>query len=221
MIKAVFFDLDETLVDAMSCHLLASHKAFAFFDLDYDQAKQNTPEFNSMGRRINDILEVRRNALNIDEKTLPLKKLCQVREDIFLKCISQKVKLFPGARQAIIHAKKYTDIVAITSSGTRKYINLCLKKFNLKLYIDFIVGEQDVKRGKPFPDIYLKAFNLLPKKLNIKKPETLVVEDSINGVKAAQAAKLKVLFVPSKYTTGTIKADYQLSSLKKFNLILS
>jgi len=60
----------------------------------------------------------------------------------------------------------------------------------------------------------------LPKKLNIKKSETLVVEDSINGVKAAQAAKLKVLFIPSKYTTDTIKADYQLSSLKKFNLIL-
>jgi len=221
MIKAVFFDLDDTLIDAMFCHSLASHQAFAFFNLDYDQAQQTSSDFDPIGRRINDILEVRRNALNVNEKILPLKKLCQVREDIFLKCIPQKAKLFPGARQAVIFAKQHTDIVAITSSGTRKYINLCLKKFNFKPYIDFIVGEQDVKMGKPLRDIYLKAFNLIPKKLNIKKSETLVVEDSINGIKAAQAAGLKTLFIPSKHTINTIKANYQLSSLKKINLILS
>jgi len=217
-IRAVFFDLDETLIDADYCHHLASQKAFALFGLNYDQAKQKSIAFDPIGRRINDILEVRRNALAINEKTLPLKKLCQVRENIFLKCISQKAKLFPGARQAIIHARKHAEIVAITSSGTRKYINFFLDKFKFKKYIDYIVGEQDVKKGKPNPEIYLKAFSLLPKKLKIKKQECLVVEDSINGVKAAQAAKFKVLFVPSKYTKATIKTNYQLKSLKNFNL---
>lgn len=218
MIRAVFFDLDETLVDAMACHLQASRQAFAQFALDYDQACKLSSGYNSLGRRINEILEFRRNILGVNQATLPLKKLTTARENIFLKCVSQKAKLLPGARQAVIHARKNSAIVAVTSSGTRKYINLCLKKFNLQPYIDFIVGEQDVNQGKPHPEIYNQAFSLIPKKLNIKKSQCLVIEDSVNGAKAAQAANFKVVFIPSKYTRGIIKADYQLSSLKQFNL---
>jgi len=140
MIRAVFFDLDETLVDAMACHLQASRQAFAQFALDYDQACKLSSGYNSLGRRINEILEFRRNILGVNQATLPLKKLTTARENIFLKCVSQKAKLLPGARQAVIHARKNSAIVAVTSSGTRKYINLCLKKFNLQPYIDFIVG---------------------------------------------------------------------------------
>lgn len=218
MIKAVFFDLDETLVDVYSCHSFAFKQAFDLFNLDYQQAKKLSSNYESLGRRINEILSVRKKALNISEQTLPLNELATVREKYFLNCIKKKAKLFPGARQAVTQAKELTQAVAIVSSGTHKFINLCLTQFKLKSYIDYIVGEQDVTRGKPYPDAYLKAFNLLPQNLKINKSECLVVEDSVNGVKAAQAAGLKVVFVPSKYTKGTIKADWQLSSLTQFNL---
>jgi len=218
MFKAIFFDLDETLVDADYCHTQASNQAFKKFGLDYQQAKKLDPKFDSQGLRIIDVLKQRKNALKISEKALPLKQLYQARQKIFLSYVAKKAFLFPGARQAIIHARKHSQIVSITSSGTRKYINLCLKKFNLTKYIDFIVAEQDVKKGKPHPEIYLKAFSLLPKNLKIKKTECLVIEDSINGVKAAKAAHLPVLFIPSPYTKSTINADYRLKSLKELNL---
>ena len=220
MIKAVFFDLDETLIDADYCHSRASRQAFKHFDLDYDQAKQNSLDFDTLGRRINDILEVRRNALGITEKQVSLNNLCQFRQKTFLNCVKQKAFLFPGAVNAVKQARSKAKIVAITSSGTRKYIKLALQLFKLGQYIDFIIGEQDVSKGKPDPEIYQKAFSLIPKDLNIKKSETLVVEDSINGVKAGKKAGLKVAFVPSKYTQGTIKADYHLKSFKNFHTIL-
>ncbi|MFC1627356.1 HAD family hydrolase [Patescibacteria group bacterium] len=220
MIRAVFFDLDETLIDAIKCHSFATRKAFEFFNLDYQAAKKKNPNYDGWGRRIIEILETRRNDLNVNESILPIKKLAQKREQLFLQCVQKNAKFYPGALQAIKNARKNADIVAITSSGTKKYINLCLDKFKFKKKIDFIVGEEDVQKGKPHPEIYSKAFSLLPKKLKIKKQECLVIEDSVNGVKAAKAAQLKVLFIPSNCFQNTIKADWQLSSLKDFNLTL-
>lgn len=219
MIKAVFFDLDETLIDAMECHLEANARAFDLFGLSYSEIDKKTEDKDYLGKRMNEILEDMRNSVGIREEKLPIKKLASTREKIFLELVIEKARLYPGAEQAIKNAKGKRAIIAIVSSGTHRYIQSALKKFQLAKYVDFIVGEEDVQRGKPYPDVYNKAFSLLPKNKKITKTECLVVEDAKNGVKAAKAAGLKVLFVPARFTSkNEIDFDWEIKTLKEFDL---
>ncbi|OWY20819.1 phosphatase [Sphingobacteriales bacterium UPWRP_1] len=74
--------------------------------------------------------------------------------------------------------------MAIASSGMRKNIDLILEKLQLSHFFEHIVSGEQVERGKPQPDIFLKAaacFGIAPQ-------HCTVIEDSENGVKAAKAA---------------------------------
>ena len=79
--------------------------------------------------------------------------------------------------------------VALASSSPRNHIEAILKKFNLTDYFHAVVCGEDVKDGKPSPDIFLytaKIINTLPE-------ECIVIEDSYNGVIAAKAANMKCI----------------------------
>lgn len=167
MIKAVFFDLDETLIDAHECHGESNIEAFKLFGLDYGEVKEKSRHVDTVGTRVVDFLKLRLRGAQISEEQVPLGELVEKREKIFLELVSRKAKLLPGAREALRSCKQAGLIVAIISSGTRRYIRHALSQFKLDRYSDFIVGAEDSKRGKPYPDCYLRAFGQLPK--NTKK----------------------------------------------------
>lgn len=219
MFKAIFFDLDETLVRAMDQHEKANEKVFLHFGIAYTEVEKRTKHHDFLGRRLQDILQIMRDAMEISEEQLPLSALTSKRQEFFLNFVQQEASLLPGAKEAVRYAKEKGKIVAITSSGTKKYINLAMDKFGFREYVDYIVGEEDVQRGKPFPDVYDKAFDLLPKEQNISKQECLVVEDSQNGVKAAKSSGLQVCFVPLFSPKEKVEADFTLPSLKEFSTI--
>ena len=220
MIKAIFFDLDETLIAVMEQHREANKKAFADFGIDFRDIQKKTKEEEFLGRRLNDILQIMLNVMEIPEEKIPLKTLLSKRQEYFLELVKKNGVPLPGAKEAIITAKEKNKKVAIVSSGTRKYINLVIDLFQLSKYIDFIVGEEDVLRGKPFPDCYEKAYNHLLNESNIKKNECIVIEDSFNGVAAGRNAGLPVCFIPF-FTPKELpqNVDYQLASLKEFNTL--
>ena len=72
---------------------------------------------------------------------------------------------------------------------------------NMKIrdYFDFIINSSMVKRGKPFPDIYLKALE----EIGLSSNECVVFEDSISGIDAAFNAGIDVIGV----TTANRKED--------------
>jgi HAD superfamily hydrolase (TIGR01509 family) len=66
-----------------------------------------------------------------------------------------------------------------------------MQKSNLRVYLDAIVSNQDVKNGKPDPEIYVKTMS----QLGVLPLETLVVEDNEHGIAAARAAGAHVMMV--------------------------
>ncbi len=74
--------------------------------------------------------------------------------------------------------------LAVDSSSSKKLINIILEKLKLKKYFEICVSGNEIKNGKPAPDIFLHTANLL----KVKPEECLVIEDSTNGVKAAKSA---------------------------------
>lgn len=96
--------------------------------------------------------------------------------------------------------EKGKKLVLVTSSRA----DVCLpiiKKFNWKrFFTDFVWGE-DVKHSKPSPDIYLEAY----RRAGVPNNNILVIEDSLNGVKAAHAAGLAVFGLSIDFSEKDLK----------------
>lgn len=220
MFKAVFFDLDETLIEAIYCHSEANKRVFKKFNIDYEEMKNKTKSIDFLGMRIVDILKKRRDVMGVKEEQLPIRKLAAEREKIFLNLVKKKATLLPGAKEALTYVKSKNKVLGVSSSGTRKYITIVLKKFNLLKFVDFIVGGEDVVKGKPNPECYLKSYSLASKIIPLKKEECLVVEDSPNGIIAAKKAGLRVCCVPFFKRNLQTEVDYQIKNLNEFINIL-
>lgn len=84
----------------------------------------------------------------------------------------------------------------LATSSTRKKPETHLNRLNLMKYFDLLVTAEDVEHIKPAPDLFLKA----AEKAGCKVEECLVVEDSLNGLKAGLNASMRVLVVPNDVT---------------------
>jgi HAD superfamily hydrolase (TIGR01509 family) len=81
--------------------------------------------------------------------------------------------------------------LAVASNSVRNSIEVMMEKSNLRGYLETIVSNQDVKHGKPDPEIYQKAMGLL----DVSPDETLVVEDNEHGIASARAAGAHLMIV--------------------------
>jgi len=93
---------------------------------------------------------------------------------------------------------------------------------NLRKHFSGIVSTEDVKEGKPNPEIYKKAIALLNQsktKGSIPPSECLAVEDSREGIRAAHGAGLKCLAVTNSHAANELsEADSVVPSLEQVNL---
>jgi HAD superfamily hydrolase (TIGR01509 family) len=85
---------------------------------------------------------------------------------------------------------------AVVSSSSHQWVDGWLEKIGLTGKFEHVVCRGDAPRIKPAPDLYLEAV----KRLGLKADECLVIEDSLNGIKAARAAKIEVWAVPNRVT---------------------
>ena len=85
--------------------------------------------------------------------------------------------------------------MAVASNSVRKTVEMMMERSNLISYLDFFLSNQDVKKGKPDPEIY----NVAISKLGLRPDECLIVEDNQNGIRAAKAAGGHVMQVDTVY----------------------
>lgn len=211
MLNAIFFDLDETLIDGSGCHLEAGRRTFAAYGMDYDEAKRRTGDFS--GIRMREILPARRDAVGKNERDAPSQDLLNVRQEQYLELMPEYVALMPGAREALQSANEVASAVAIVSSETEQCIAAVLAHFGLTNLISFVVGANGVTLGKPHPEPYQAAFERVREKQPVFKRDCLVVEDSAAGVRSGQAAGIPVCLVPFSHTPVGIEAEYKVESL--------
>lgn len=82
--------------------------------------------------------------------------------------------------------------MAVATSASRQAAELHLGRSGLRAYLPVVVTRDDVARGKPYPDPFLRAAELL----DVPPEECLAVEDSHNGIRAAHAAGMVPVMVP-------------------------
>lgn len=183
--EAVMFDCDGTLVDSMPAHFdawceaLASYGAGGIFREDI---------FFAMGGRPSRDIVVDLNSeygLKLDPDAIALAK-----REAFLKKLHQLE--FIDEVAAFAKSLRGKMPIAVVSGGSRYVVEKTLHLLECSDWFDEVVTADDVSNGKPAPDIFLKAAELL----GVAPEKCLVIEDAPPGVIAAQAAGMQVITVP-------------------------
>jgi len=103
----------------------------------------------------------------------------------------------------------------VASSGTHRKIDFNLEESGLSSYFETIISCEDVKRGKPEPDLFLAA----AEKLETPPENCMVVEDSLYGVEAAKRAGMKCIAVTTSFPEEELKkADIIVDNLMEVPL---
>ena len=126
----------------------------------------------------------------------PWEQLAAESNRIFLGILGDHLAPMPGLFELLETLETAGSRKAIATSTKRELADACLSPFELQSRFQFILTSEDVTHGKPHPEIYLTA----AERFDLKPQETMVLEDSENGCRAAAAAGAFTVAVPSEHS---------------------
>jgi beta-phosphoglucomutase len=205
-LKAIIFDMDGVICDSEHLHMKAFQEVLqieglSLTDNDYyaeylafDDRGCFQKIFSKQGRPLD------------DEK---LKGLVQRKRRIFDEQMKDHLVIYPGIEPFV---KKASDRypIGLASGASRLEVEFVLKKAKIRGLFAAIVSADDVQKGKPDPESFLKALKILNEMRlqgspEILASECLVIEDSIHGIAAARAAGMKGAAVTTSYKAEELK----------------
>ncbi|HEX6554154.1 MAG TPA: HAD family hydrolase [Ktedonobacteraceae bacterium] len=145
-----------------------------------------------------------------------------LREEIRLRRRQRHIRMveaqpvLPGVEDYILSAKRLGLKIGVASSSRHEWVDTHLTRLGLIDYFDSIKCFDDVKRTKPDPELYLAVLDAL----GVHGQQAIALEDSPNGVIAAQQAGIFCVAVPNPVTSqlSLLHADLCLSSLTEVSL---
>lgn len=205
-LKGLIFDFDGLVLDTEMPRFQAWVEIYREFgqNLDlFDYAKcigSSNLHFDPM----ENLLAI--SGLRVD--TEKVKKQQQTRELELL----EKESVLPGVEVLLKEAKGSGLATAIASSSDKPWVISHLKKLNLLHLFDAVLTQNDVKKVKPDPELFISALQAL----GIKPESAIAFEDSPNGIVAAKKANLFVIGVPNLITSklDLSGSDFVLQSLQ-------
>ncbi|MGC1274973.1 MAG: HAD family phosphatase, partial [Planctomycetaceae bacterium] len=175
---AVIFDVDGVLIDSYAPHYQSWREIAAGFDVDYTEAQFAT----GFGRTSREIVAEQWNRPDLTPEQI--RAIDDAKETAYRRLVADDFPAMAGAGDlvAALHAAGFR--IAVGSSGPPENVDLAIEKLGLSPYLGGKVTGRDVTRGKPDPQIFLRA----AEKLGVPPARCAVVEDAPAGVAAAKAA---------------------------------
>jgi beta-phosphoglucomutase len=189
-IKAVIFDMDGVLIEAKDWHYEALNKALALFGYEisrYDHLV--TYDGLPTSKKL---------AMLTKERGLPQGLhtfLNELKQKYTMEIVHAQCKPTFTHEYALSRLKAEGYKLAVASNSVRNTVEIMMDKSTLRPYLDLLLSNQDVNKGKPDPEIYTTAIQ----RLGLTPQECLVVEDNVNGIKAATDAGAHVMVVQTVY----------------------
>jgi sugar-phosphatase len=211
-IKAVIFDMDGVIIDSEPLWRIAMIEVFRSVHLELTEDECAATQ----GLRIDEVVD-------FWYKQRPWKgnkARHEIVEAIILKVqqlIQEKGEAMKGFHQAVSLLRDNHLRLALASSSSKRLIITVINKVQANDDFEFLCSGEDEAYGKPHPAIFLKAASLL----GLLPQECAVIEDSINGMVAAKAARMPCIVIPEYVNDEDPRwtlADVKLKSLEDLNM---
>lgn len=185
-IKAIIFDMDGVLIEAKDWHYEALNRALNLFGMEISRYDHLVTYDGLPTKKKLEMLSTERGLPQELHKFINDMKQQYTMEIVYANC-----KPTFHHEYALSKLKNSGYKMAVCSNSIRNTIQIMMDKASLAQYFEFYVSNQDVKNGKPDPEMYNKAID----KLGLLPQECMIIEDNENGIKAAKASGAWVMEV--------------------------
>lgn len=210
MAEAVIFDMDGVLVNSEPYHFEAEEQILAKIGITLtDKEVQSFVglAMDSMWMRLKESYSLEKSVEEL------LKEDTEFRVNFFREV--GKIKPIDGVRALITDIKSSGLKTAVASSSHPDLIRVILEASDLAEFFPFYLSGFQVKKGKPEPDIFIETARLL----GVECSRCVVIEDSLNGVKAAKKAGMKCIGYSNPFSgdQDLSAADIIISNFSEIN----
>jgi beta-phosphoglucomutase family hydrolase len=192
----VIFDWDGVIVDSSSAHELSWERVA-------EEERLPLPEGHfrrGFGMKNEVIIPELLEWTRVPEEII---RLSRRKEAIYRDVIKEQgITVLPGVTELLDHLESEGIRTIIGSSAHLKNIEAALDVIGLHSKFGGVVSSEDVRRGKPDPEVFLVAAH----RLGYPPQHCVVVEDAIVGIQAARAAGCGVLAVATTHPTSELRA---------------
>ena len=209
--KAIIFDMDGVIVDSEPLHERAFHEIFR--ELGYEN--RHGMDFAAYYGRSDRALWL--DFIAKHHPSQSLEELTALKQQRFMELIRRTKPIF-SAVPALLNKLASRYILALASGSLHVVIDEVLAMRDLRRFFSAIVSVQDVARGKPAPDVFLRTAGLL----GLPPQLCCVIEDAAAGVEAARAAGMGVIAITNTLSrTELARATHVVDTYDEIEALLS
>lgn len=202
MIKAVIWDLDGTLINSVDHHweawrevMAAENITLTFDDFVADFGKRND--------------EILRGRIDSNMSDAEVTRIALSKEEAYRRFVRAKgLVLLPGAENWLRRLKADGWRQALGTSAPQGNIDAAFDVLGIEKYFDAVMSSEQVKAGKPSPDVFLAA----AERMQVTPEHCIVVEDAPAGIEAARRAGMKSVGVLT--THDELNGDWVFKTLE-------
>ncbi|MDB4196027.1 hexitol phosphatase HxpB [Flavobacteriales bacterium] len=207
MTKAIIFDMDGVIIDSEPLWKKAIIQIMNNYGYNFDIEMCN----RTKGMRVDEVTLFWKEELNapFDSKIVAE----EIVEEV-IRLISLDGKKMDGLEDLLKRAKSENIRIALASSSSLTIIETVLTRLNISSYFEVVQSAEKEQYGKPHPAVFITAAN----NLGVSPNNCIVIEDSLNGVIAGKAAKMKVVAIPEpdeQQIEKFVIADQIITSLRE------
>ncbi len=208
--EAVIFDMDGVIIDSEPLHEAAFREIF--HELGYGETHGiDFPAYYGRSDRTlwNDFIAKH-------QPPHTLEKLSGLKQDRFLKIIDEKKPIFPTLPE-LVEELSLVYPLALASGSLHPVIDAVLAMSDLRRFFKHVVSVSDVPHGKPAPDVFLRAAELL----GVDPTTCCVIEDSSAGVTAGKSAGMTVIAITNSLPASQLgHADHIVKDYQEISRLL-
>ncbi|CFR11966.1 hexitol phosphatase HxpB [Yersinia kristensenii] len=208
-IKAAIFDMDGLLIDSEPLWLQAELDIFTELGLD-TSSRDSLPD--TLGLRIDLVVKLWFQSMPWQGPSQA--EVCNRIIARAIDLVEETKPVLPGVGYALDLCREQGLKIGLASASPLHMQKRVLAMLNIEKYFDRLVSAEYLPHSKPHPEVYLNA----AADLGVDPLECVTLEDSVNGMIATKAARMRSIVIPSEeYRTDPrwVLSDIQLSSLEQ------